>query len=519
VIAPKALEELGRAREGSLSENPFPVLLQALFFAERTATIELKQRQFIKRIALEDGVPVDCESNLLHETPGRFLVEKGKLDEAGYQKALTESVLAGERIEQTLLRLKLVEPFELFKLLQQNLAYKVLDCFCATWSGAHFRVLPEPPEVKQPLRLNLAQLVFTGASTFSPFAEVEEHTRELCGSLALVSEPAHAMGALKLASKDARLMQELKKRPSLEVLIARLQCEPEDLLRKLYALHVLGYIALAAEVKEPDATRQPNPSPPDGEGQGVGAVAPAAPPSLDVEKVRNDVTAAYLSHRAQDALALLDLSETATAAQVRERFLAWSERFAPWRFAAGELAPLQEKARDLFLAGARAYAQLSDPEQRGLVLKRRAAAREASARKRSTDFSIKTDMLDGPRQFEDGMKRLASGDYRAAVDLLEFASACDPRKMEYRVHLAHARFLAEPRANERTALAELDEVLRIDPGCGEALLVSGEIHTATGRFEKADECFRRASKLLPGDRRPVEKMRQVAAELSKAKRA
>jgi hypothetical protein len=163
VIAREVLDELGRAREGSLAQSPFPVLLHALFIAERTATVELKQRQFIKRIVLEDGIVVDCESNLLHETPGRFLVEKGKLDEPGYQKALNESVLAGERIEQTLLRHKRVEPFELFKLLQQNLAFKVLDCFCATWSGAHFRVLPEPPEVKQPLRLNLAQLVFTGA--------------------------------------------------------------------------------------------------------------------------------------------------------------------------------------------------------------------------------------------------------------------------------------------------------------------------------------------------------------------
>lgn len=153
------------------------------------------------------------------------------------------------------------------------------------------------------------------------------------------------------------------------------------------------------------------------------------------------------------------------------------------------------------------------------MLKRRAAAREASARKRSTDFSIKTDMLDGPRQFDEGMKRLASGDYRAAVEFLEFASACDPRKMSYRVQLAHARFLADPKGNERTALAELDEAFRIDPNCGDALLVMGEIHKAAGRFEKADEHFRKASKLLPGDRRPVEAMKAVASELARAKRA
>lgn len=503
-IAPAEPQPAPPPSEGSLAERPFPVLLQTLFLSGTTGVVELQARHLTKRLFLEDGVPVDCESNLLHETPGRFLVEKGKLDEAQYRTALNAAVLAGERLEQTLLRQQLLVPFELFKLLQQNLAFKILDCFCATWSDARYRLLADSPEVKQPLRLNLPQLVFTGASTFSPFAEIERRVEHLAmGQVGLAPRPPHPLSALKLSSKDARLVSELKASPSIELLLARLDSPLEDLLRKLYALDVLGYLAVdvAPPRVAPGAvavTPQPMAAVP---APTVAAVEPVA------EAARNEVIAAYLTHRTQDALELFGLPEGASSAEVRSAFLAWSERFAPWSFAGSDL---HEKARDLFLAGARAYAQLLDPEQRAQVLKRRAAAREAATRKRSTDFSIKTDLLDAPSRFAEGERKLQAGDAHSAVELFEFASACDPRKALYRVRLAQARFLADGRA-ERQALAELDEAFRIDPQCGEAQLAMAQIHQAKGRLDAAEAALHQATRLLPGDRRAVEGLRSIAA--------
>src|ERR1044071_8257764 len=71
-----------RQREGTLAELPLPLLLHALDMEERTCTLELKARQREKRITFEEGAPVACVSHLLHETLGKFLVEKGKLSEA-----------------------------------------------------------------------------------------------------------------------------------------------------------------------------------------------------------------------------------------------------------------------------------------------------------------------------------------------------------------------------------------------------------------------------------------------------
>lgn len=516
--SPKELKELGRAREGSLAETPFPILLQAMFLAERTAVIELRQRNLVKRLALEDGVPVDCDSNLLHETPGKFLVERKKLDEAQYHKALTESAVAGERIEQTLIRLGLIQPFDLFKLLQQNLAFKILDCFCANWADAKFKVLTNPPEVAQPLRVNLPQLVFTGVSTFTAYGEVEQALAPLGDqALALVPKPPHPLQQLKTGPKDARLIQELRRGATTVELVAKTGLESEDVLRKLYALQALGYLDTLEAVAS-QLVSEPEPTPAVEKARVFRAADIATGPSPEqIEKARNEVTSAYLSYRRKDAFDMFGVDEGVAAATVREAFLAWSERFAPWQFEDGELASLQERARDLFLAGVRAYAELSNPDLRRLVVKRREAAREALQRKRTTDFTIKTDLLDAPSHHAEGVRRLEQGEFGPAINLFEFAADCDPRKAIYRVHLAWARFKDNPAAAERKSLADLDEAFRIDPTCGEALFFAGEIHHWAQRLNRADEFLRRASKLLPGDRRPVEALKLVGAEKARVK--
>ncbi|MGZ3458685.1 MAG: DUF4388 domain-containing protein, partial [Archangium sp.] len=111
-----------RQREGALAETPFPLLLHALAIEERTCTLELKVRQREKRITFEDGAPVACSSNLLHETLGKFLVEKGKLTEADYQKALAESVQTEVPIGGLLVQKGLLSPFDLYKQMQANMA-------------------------------------------------------------------------------------------------------------------------------------------------------------------------------------------------------------------------------------------------------------------------------------------------------------------------------------------------------------------------------------------------------------
>ena len=126
---------------------------------------------------------------------------------------------------------------------------------------------------------------------------------------------------------------------------------------------------------------------------------------------------------------------------------------------------MQEKARDLFLAGARAFAELMDVELRNTLLFRRRTLREERARKPTASFAIKTDLLDAESQYKKGKALMDGEKYREALMLLEFAADCDPQNGLYAAELAHCRFLGSS-ANAGRALKELAETLRRDPNCG-----------------------------------------------------
>ncbi len=241
------------------------------------------------------------------------------------------------------------------------------------------------------------------------------------------------------------------------------------------------------------------------------AAAPA-PSHAAAERRRNEIMQAYLSYRRLDSFDLLGADEDASPAAVEGRYLDFARRYAPWTLSGPDYAGMEEKARDLFLAGARAYAELLDLEQRNTVLFRRKAKREERDRRAPADLlAIKTDLLDPEVQYRKGRAQMDAGKFQEAALLLEFASDCDPQNGLYSAELAYCRFCLAPGQGAR-ALKELQETLRRDPDCGLAVYYTGEIHRQMGEREEAEKMLRRAIKMMAPDRRPIDALKLLSAE-------
>jgi hypothetical protein len=505
-----------RQREGALAETPFPLLLRALDVEERTCTLELKVRQREKRITFEDGSPVACSSNLLHETLGKFLVEKGKLSEADYQKALAESVQTEVPMGGLLVQKGLISPFDLYKQMQANMALKLLDCF--RWTDARYRLIGdvEPPDTS--VRMNPAQLILTGVSTMMPFDEVATHFT-FTDDRRFAQVPG--VEGPKLSSKDARLFQALRLRPSFSELQERSGLDTDSTLRRLYAFFLLGLADFADEVDKrpppatPVATSAPllapalTPPP----GMGVPTVDPAAlaaatstgvPFSDEDEAVKNSLLSAFMSHRSQDPFDLLGVPENVQPVALRKAFLALSDKFSPLRF---QTPDLKEKAEALLVGYARAYGALSEVEQAALWRKRRAAAREkkVGTGRPSTEeqFRIRTDLLDATTQFDEAMRRLKAENYAGAFEYFEYACDIDPKPL-YRAHRAWARYLMKPESHGKLALQELADVVKQDAGLEEGWFFMGEVSRGEGQWAQGEDAYRKAFKLNPKNRRYVD---------------
>jgi hypothetical protein len=233
------------------------------------------------------------------------------------------------------------------------------------------------------------------------------------------------------------------------------------------------------------------------------------------ERRRNEIMEAYLSYRRLDAFDLLGTDEDASPAGVETRYLEFARRFAPWSLSGPELAGgMEERTRDLFLAGARAYAELLDLEQRNTLLFRRRARRDERSRAAAADLAIKTDLLDPEVQYRKGRALMDAGRFQEAAVLLEFASDCDPQNGLYSAELAYCRFCHAPGQGAK-ALKEIQETLRRDPDCGLAVYYAGEIHRQMGTHDEAEKMLRRAIKMMAPDRRPIEALKALSAERRK----
>uniref|UniRef100_UPI001B4A0A99 hypothetical protein n=1 Tax=Amaricoccus sp. TaxID=1872485 RepID=UPI001B4A0A99 len=85
------------------AETPFPLLLVAHQAAESSGLLIARRGPIEKRVVLDRGVPVECRSNLAHETFSRFLAAAGRLTDEEANATLSRSVARGVLLGEILL--------------------------------------------------------------------------------------------------------------------------------------------------------------------------------------------------------------------------------------------------------------------------------------------------------------------------------------------------------------------------------------------------------------------------------
>ena len=537
------MAELAGQREVWIAKVPFAVLLVAHHAAGTTGTLRARRGPVDKRVVLERGHPVDCRSNLVHETLSRYLAAIGRLPEETAIACLSKATARGVRVGEVLIADGLIDAAELTRILQQNLAKKLLDLF--TWPDGEVTVEVGPGRGDSTLKVKVPQLVLTGITRFMPQAAVERAIHPFGGLLLARHPNAGTLASeLRLASREQSVLGALDRPSRMEELMPAVGIGAEELSRSLLALLVLDLVVQAdrlrdlerepapaapgASVRRPDREAAPEPppqpaaqppQPPPPPPAGAATAAPEAG-SLDEsqrEAVLNRVSQLYLDHRQKDAFDLLELDDEAAETDIDRAYIDFAREFAPWRFEAPGLRMVADYARELFLAGAHAYGLLVDAEKRSELRIRRSIRREDAARAaRAAYHRIETDLLDPALQFRKGMALKEGGKFKAALQQLEFAADCDPQNGTYRAEAAHCRFLLSPTSEGKNALEELREAQRVDPKSVEALMYHAEIAAQLGLFEDAEASLRQAARLLgPDDRRALDALRELSATRKK----
>jgi|JI10StandDraft_1071094.scaffolds.fasta_scaffold80025_5 Flp pilus assembly protein TadD len=490
-----ARREVLRQKSGTLLETPLPLLLHALLVEERHATLELKLRNLEKRVFFEGGVPVGCESNLLHETLGPSLVEKGKLTDAQHHAALAESAAAGKSLQTWLLEKQLLSAFDLFKHLQATLGRSLLDAF--RWSDATWKLSPAEDQ-EAPVRINPMQLIFTGCQHLPVSALEAQLATPATEVFGLLPDAPSVQDELKLSAKETRLLQAIKRKATVAELSALPGLSAEDVHRRLYALRLLEFVDTAAAIAAMPVRSRPTPVPQIEPIATVSSKSTEGVPFLDDdETAQNLLVAEYLSFRSRDAFELLGVDVDTQGVALQRAFLSKASALSPVRF---KNAEAKTRAEGLQLAYAKAFGALSEPETWQQHRARRAArdSKTPAAMKQKAAaeaVKIRTDLLDAPSQFDEGRRRLAAGNLRSAIEHFQYALDIEPRG-RFLAWLAWAKYQAEP-SGAVACLELLGRACEQEPTCEEAHVWRGDLAMVLGRSAEAEAAFKQAVKLAP----------------------
>jgi len=490
--------EVLRAKSGSLTETPLPLLLHSILVEQRSATLELQLRNLVKQLHFEAGVPVGCDSNLLHESFGKYLVDKHKLTEAQHHALLAESAATDKPLQSVLLQKKLLSSFELFKLLQANLAHTLLDAF--RWGEAKWK-LRDLDEVATPIKMNTAQLVYLGAPQLPAEILTRHFAIDQDRPLALLVDELSE--ELKVPSKDLRLVQAIKKRASLGALLAQPNANRVELVAKVYALCVLELVDfedVAASARpsyrassSSSITRMPVESIP-----GPEPSPPTRPKAEDDPALLETLAAEFLSFRNKDAFELLGVTPETPSTGLAPAFLGKADALSPQRFVHPDA---RNRAESVLLAYARAYGALCDPDQHAVHRTRRENA--LSARKQTLEphaaaeqFKIRTKLLDASAQFDEGKRRFESGQLQSAAEHFQYAADIEPNGQTL-AYLAITQFRLAPDFAGERSLTALAAACQRDPRCEEAWAFRADLALGLSRHAEAAEAYREAMRINP----------------------
>lgn len=503
--------EIAGAGSGDLSVTSYAVLLAAMARSGRTISLRLVRKPVTKQVFLVAGRPIDCRSNLAHETFGRFLLSEKLLSATDHTSALAESLQREIPLGEVLVERSLLTPQEVYKNLQKNLARKLLDAF--TWDRGEYEVVEGEDSPDVTVKINAPQLILTGVLKLTPKAEVDAGLARLRSEkLSLESRPVFDETHLRLTGRSKRVVQALAVQPlELEELAEVVSLPHDEVARSVYALALVGLVVAARDVAQEKLERRKRSVEPQ---TALEAVDRTTDPALDQALLlrQTKIVEAYLSFRRKDSLDFLELPEDCTEEQIDRAYLEAAETYAPWSLEAMGVTDFAEQGKLLFLRAARAYAELHSSESRGALLHRRKVLRDQEADRKKAKFAIETNLLDPEEQFKRGLALADRGDLSKALELLQFAVDCDPQSALYRAELAYRRDQFEPNRHRKQSLWDLEEAVRIDPGCGAAHYYRGLILESAGELAGAEEALRTSIKLMAPDRRPIDALRRLAGK-------
>ena len=472
--------------QGKLMPGVFSDILIGIYSSKFTGTLGLTKKNVKKIISFTSGKPVSSRSNILKESLGAMLLDRGRITQeqlANFATATKEQ--DGVKIGEVMVAAKAISHLELEQLLKEQLLNRIGEVFF--WQEGDYKIVEGKLAEKERVSLdeNLPQIIYL----ISKKANDIQAIRKFLSSGAV---PVKAGGNgislddLKVSGKELAIYRGINGNATVENIVLSAKCEENFVLSFLYALVNLGLIS----VRPPEGFRSPEPR------------EELPPPKKKTEAPVSDTSKALFAKISEKLAQMKDqsyfqyfgLEIQSDPAAVKEAYFELAKIYHPDRFPKDFTVDMRKSGEKLFSVLTEAYNVLTDSAKREEYMDR--IQLKAQGINQSP-----TQIAESEMEFRKGQILMKKADFDGAIEFFKRAIALYPEEAEYYVHLGYAMFRKGAKTKSDSLLSEakleIEKGLEKNESLDRGYLYLGHIAKFKNDMAKAKVFFQRAFDVNP----------------------
>lgn len=500
---------------GQLSEQPLAELIRELSVKSLAGKLQLEHDRVKVVIYFDNGELLYAAANLRTLRLREYLLKAG-IDEAAlarYGERRADLELAKALVTDQLITPATGEQIQTKQV--TDVLRLVLSWTEGIWEFDQRARLDEETKLNIDVR---GLLLETGRRTPPKFAASRFRL-----PTELISPVSTALEFANLLPTEVFILSRLDRPTPLQELIAVSGVGENEAFVVIYSLALAGLLEREhwnENIRGQRVTVQPEPEK---------AAPPTPPPPPPEQKPEEDVES-FLERlqQAQTHYDVLDVTRQSSPAQMKIKYYELARRYHPDRFRRADPS-IQARTESAFARITQAYDTLRDDRLRAnydakLAARMRAQQVADATVKPKTETPVVTtpttpttpDMPPQPArsaaeraeaQFKEALAALETGERKVAIGLFAAAANAAPKEARYRAF--YGRLLAEHEHTRRTAEAELQAAVKLDPKNAEYRVMLAELYRDLGLMLRARGEAERALGIDPNNQKARDLLRAL----------
>jgi len=485
---------------GNLSDISLPSFFHKITLSKGTGVLRLTQGKMIKEIYFLKGRAVYVKSNILSETLGRVLLEKGLLSQDTYDISL-RIMQETKKPHGTILKELGALKVSLEEALQTQMEYKLITSFQWKDGTYSFRSLKELPQGIEHFELSTPYIVLHGVKSSVGLDELMEKLSGYMEEPMAEVKSIYSLQDFGFTPEEEEVFHLIDGKRTVKDILEMSKLGLQDTLGLIYALILLELVCPASLVQQiKKEAPAPQPYPVHEEALKKPGLTP------DDIATKNKLEEKLSTVRGQNYFQMLGISSGAPIDHVKKAYYKLAREYHPDHYY-DKPEEIRSYANDLFTLITQAHAVLTNNDERKKY--------EEFLRTGKTDEDIAREaqnVINAEIAYQKGIALLKKGDIKGAEEQLRRACDLKPNEAEYHVYYGWTLFRLTPAGQTDFSKAKefINKGLTINGSLAQGHYFLGMIYKREGREAESRESYKKALECNPDHVEALREIRLIA---------